>query len=34
MCIDKLIELELYNIVKESVKRKNLKIISTTTIDN
>ena len=32
--IDKLVELELYNIVKESVKRKNLKIISSTTIDN
>lgn len=32
--IEKLIELELYDIVKESVKRKNLKIISTTTIDN
>lgn len=32
--INKLVELELYDIVKESVKRKNLKIISTTTIDN
>lgn len=32
--IDKLIEPELYDIVKESVKRKNLKIISSTTIDN
>lgn len=32
--IEKLIEYELYDIVKESVKRKNLKTISSTTIDN
>lgn len=32
--IEKLVELELYDIVKESVKRKNLKIISSTTVDN
>jgi len=32
--IEKLIEYELYEIVKESVKRKNLKTISSTTIDN